>query len=114
MIHKSSIILLAGLVFVAYQIGNSLLIKFIWILSGIIFIFPTIDNYLDIVLKKPLFTLSLVINFVILAIFYYTIFSPYALVYKAISKIKTYGKRDYTNFVDRNHGYIKNDLIRTF
>jgi hypothetical protein len=114
MMHKSSLILIAGLLFAAYQIGNPLLIRCIWVLFGIIFLFPKISYYVDQLLHKPLFALSSVINFIILIIFYFLILSPYALVYRAISGMKKNVKVDCTNFRYRNHVYNKNDLIRTF
>jgi len=114
MIHKSTLILFTGLLFVAYQIGNPVLIKLIWVLFGIIFLFTKISHYIDQLLKKPLFVLSIVINFVVLTIFYFLIFSPYALAFRVISGIKKIVKADCTNFKNRNHEYHKNDLIRTF
>jgi hypothetical protein len=114
MIHKSSLILFTGLLFVAYQIGNPILIKLIWVLFGIIFLFSKISHYIDHLLKKPLFAISSSINFIVLTIFYFLIFSPYALVFRVVSGMKKIVKADCTNFKYRNHEYHKNDLIRTF
>jgi hypothetical protein len=114
MIHKSTLVLTAGLLFVAYKIENPLLIKLILILLGLIFIFPWVSHKIDLLLKKPLLAISLALNFLILTFFYFLIFTPYALVFKAISTIKSTAKAEDTNFRYRNHEYSKSDLIRTF
>ncbi len=114
MIHRTTIILIGGIICLTYYLGNDSIIKSAWLVGFFIFISNKLSESIDVFFKEPLRILGILINYLVLTVFYFLILTPFSLISRVISKLSTRNKNNVTNFVIRNHEFEKNDLIRTF